>query len=658
MAEVKNIKINVDTKQATQAMDDLAKATHDVSASFEEVYGDLQPLTTRMGEAEDRLYELANAGQTATKEYQDLLTTVGNYRKVQIQTDMAVDAASSTFTNKLGGALGGVTSGFAIAQGAMGAFGVESEDLERQLLKVQSALAISEGVRGFKEAIPSIKAFGTALKTAIGSTGIGLLVVALGAIVAYWDDIKSAVSGVSDEQAKLNEKTDANVLAQEAKYNAISGQENILKLQGKSEIEILNIKQAQIKSVIKATEAQLIQQEATKKAQVAAAKRNRDILEGMIKFLTAPLQLMLKTVDSVGSALGKDFGLQKGFNKGIASFVFDPKSVEEEADKTIQATKDKLAALKNEAAGYQLSLQEQSNDAASTAEDKRKEELEKLAQYNKDATDLFKSEYEKQVRDIEAKYAEQIALAKKYNKDITDLEAAQAKELEDALDKSMKPIETLSLQKFQVQQRDLGNLRGSLNTELQARKEAADLEVDILQSKADRARRIEEQSQSFKVKATLDGLAAVASIAELFGKKSEAAAKRAFQVQKAANIASALITTYQNATSAYASQFTPIPTPDSPIRGGIAAGIAVAAGLANVAKISQQKFEGGSASGGGGGGGGGSIPSVAPSFNVVGNSGMNQLAQIQQTPIQAFVVSGEVTSAQALDRNRIKNATL
>ena len=80
--------------------------------------------------------------------------------------------------------------------------------------------------------------------------------------------------------------------------------------------------------------------------------------------------------------------------------------------------------------------------------------------------------------------------------------------------------------------------------------------------------------------------------------------------------------------------------------------------MANVAKISQQKFEGGSSTGGGGGtGSGASIPSVSPSFNVVGNSGMNQLAQIQQTPIQAFVVSGEVTSAQALDRNRTNIVT-
>lgn len=375
-----NIKIDVDTKQATKAMDDLAESTYDVSASFEKVYGDIQPLTARMGEAEDRLYELANAGKTTTKEYQDLLETVGNYRKVQIQTDMAVDAAASTMAQKMGGAIGGVTAGFSIAQGAMGAFGVESENLEKQLLKVQSALAISEGVRGFKEAIPSIKAFGTALKSAIGASGIGLLVVALGTLAAYWDNIKAAVGGVSAEQDKLNAKTDANVAAQQAKYDTISGQDNILKLQGKSERDILKIKQSQINAVIKATEAQLVQQEATKDAQVKAAKRNRDILEGIIKFLTAPLQLVLKTVDAVGSALGKDFGLQKGFNRGISSFVFDPKSVEEEGNKTIQATKDKLAALKNEAAGFTLAIREMDKPAekvVSKSADKVVEEAKK-----------------------------------------------------------------------------------------------------------------------------------------------------------------------------------------------------------------------------------------------------------------------------------------
>jgi len=104
----------------------------------------------------------------------------------------------------------------------------------------------------------------------------------------------------------------------------------------------------------------------------------------------------------------------------------------------------------------------------------------------------------------------------------------------------------------------------------------------------------------------------------------------------------------------------PIPDPSSPVRGGIAAGLAVAAGLVNVAKIASQKFEGGSQGGGGGapagGVGGGQIQ--APQFQTIGTSGVNQLATLQQQPTKAYVVSGEVTSAQALDRNRVQNATL
>ena len=57
-----------------------------------------------------------------------------------------------------------------------------------------------------------------------------------------------------------------------------------------------------------------------------------------------------------------------------------------------------------------------------------------------------------------------------------------------------------------------------------------------------------------------------------------------------------------------------------------------------------------------GGGGGGQVQ--APQFQTIGTSGINQLATLQQQPTKAYVVSGEVTSAQSLDRNRLQNATL
>jgi hypothetical protein len=590
MAEVKTIKINVDTKQAVDAMENLSKATNDVNKSFEEVYGDLQPLTTRMGEAEDRLYELANAGQTATQEYKDLLTTVGNYRKVQIQTDMAVDAAASTMANKLGGALGGATAGFQLVQGAMGAFGTESAQVEEALLKVQSAMAIADGVRGFREAIPSIKAFGLAMKTAIGSTGIGLLVVALGTLAAYWDDIKSAVSGVSDEQSKLNAKTDANVLAQQAKYDAISGQDNILKLQGKSERDILRIKQTQIQAVIKATEAQLVQQEATKKAQVAAAKRNQEILTGILTFLTAPLQLLLGTVDMVGKALGKDFNLREGLNKSITGLIFNPKETADESDKVIEETKTKLAQLKNEAAGFTLALKEMDKPVTKTV----------------------------------TKSADKVV--------------EQAKE------------EVSALKDFEVQKIDIR--KATLDKTLEFQKLENEGLKDGLQLKLDIAK-AEKEIQQKKIADMNEALQATSNtlgqVADLFGRESAAG--------KAAAIAQATIDTYLSAQKAYTSTVG-IPIV-GPVLAPINAGLAIAAGIKNIKAITAVKTPGN----GGGGGGGNPTNSFtsgaqAPNFNVVGNSGMNQLAQIQQQPIQAYVVSGEVTSAQALDRNRIKNATL
>ncbi len=158
-----NIDINNNADEAAKDFENFAKATNvandsveGLNKTFEEVYGELQPLTTRMGEAEDRLYELALAGDTTSKEYQELLTKVGEYRKVQIQTDLAVDQAANTFSQKLGGALTGATSGFAAVQGTMALVGTESEALEESLLKVQGALALQQGVQGVLEYTKSV----------------------------------------------------------------------------------------------------------------------------------------------------------------------------------------------------------------------------------------------------------------------------------------------------------------------------------------------------------------------------------------------------------------------------------------------------------------------------------------------------------------------
>jgi hypothetical protein len=113
----------------------------------------------------------------------------------------------------------GVARGFQAAQGAMALFGSESKDLEKTMVKLQGAMALAEGLEGlgkiqqqfkaiFTDVVSGAKKAFAAIKAGIGSTGIGLIVIALGSIVAYWDEIRFAIMGVSEETKKAKLEQD------------------------------------------------------------------------------------------------------------------------------------------------------------------------------------------------------------------------------------------------------------------------------------------------------------------------------------------------------------------------------------------------------------------------------------------------------------------
>ena len=152
----------------------------------------------------------------------------------------------------------------------------------------------------------------------------------------------------------------------------------------------------------------------------------------------------------------------------------------------------------------------------------------------------------------------------------------------------------------------------------------------------------------------LNGYAsALSSISGIIGQETEAG--------KGLAIASSLVNTYASITGQL-DAFSKVPIPGYAIAQAIATG---AVGLANVKKIASVKIPntqgGGGAVSGGITGGGGSA-SAPPSFNIVGASDTNQLADAiggqTQQPVQAFVVANDVTTAQSLENNIVEGATL
>jgi hypothetical protein len=233
--------------------------------------------------------------------------------------------------------------------------------------KVKTGLtAMSSGfVSMGKAAMTSLQG----IKGAIAATGIGLLVIALGVIYAYWDDIKGLVDGLTPELKKQNELAAERVkLADKSLQNA-QLEENSLRLQGKTEKEILLIKEANLKTAIKAQISAIETAEQTKQSQIDAAQRNKDILQGLIAFTNAPITLLLKAIDLAGKAFGKDFGLTEAFTGGLAKLAFDPDKVKADTAAEIDANKLKLKQLESQLAGNSLAIRAIDTK---TAEDKKK----------------------------------------------------------------------------------------------------------------------------------------------------------------------------------------------------------------------------------------------------------------------------------------------
>ncbi len=183
--------------------------------------------------------------------------------------------------------LSGVAGGFAAVQGAISLFGTESKDVEKALLKVQSAMALSQGIQAVGESIDSfkqlgaviqnstafiklnelankaaagaMKLFGVAVETtstgfkvlkgAIAATGIGLLVVAVGEIISAFQSWSSEAERTKAAQDKLNESVSKGAkIGLDSALQSLENQRKIAiaeaKLKGSSEKEIFEIEQS------------------------------------------------------------------------------------------------------------------------------------------------------------------------------------------------------------------------------------------------------------------------------------------------------------------------------------------------------------------------------------------------------------------------------
>jgi hypothetical protein len=619
------------TDTATQALEKSTKTLKAQYAELKKQQDQMDPgtekfakLSVQMGELKDRMNDAADA--------------------VKGNTGPAIEGARASF-------------------GMMGEqmANLDFEGLGQSLNLISGNLArlkpedISKGFKSMADAgMNAFKAIGKVIMAnpILAIAGI-IIAIAMNfdKLIKLFPGLEKSLKGINEEERKTLDIAKAKAAASQKVYENVDKQSNILKQQGKTEKEILQIKLKALETAIADRKAQLLITEKQAITQVETAKRNREILEGIIRFLTAPIQILLSAVDGIAGMLGQESKLAEGFTDLAAGLLIDPDEMEAELAKTIQENKDAIGTMENDYAGLQNSIadidkkasddKKKLNAEAKAEQDKLNEEAkqkalaealtvdQRLQQVEKDRADSRKSAIDKELDDLlalqkteEAKYraaakseAEMQSLKIRHSQELQGVLEKYAKLEQAKLDEDKKKLaqQTQDLQKiidaadernimqhYTKQQQELiandvyyqqlisqaeaAGLVTAALTEEQARKEN---EIKEKYRKEDAEKRMANISAGFEM-ASL-GLDALMSLNQAAAKGDEASQRKTFERNKLMQKAQATI-----AMAAGIVQQLGVPQDQLTGMNFVKAAAIAAAGIANIVKINQTQFTGGS----------------------------------------------------------------
>jgi len=527
----------------------------------------------------------------------------------------------------LSGALSGVAGGFSAVTGVMGALGTESKDVEAAILKVQSAMAISSGLQAVGESVDQFKILATVIKNtsiaqraltiyqtaynyvnAATTTGLKLLRGAMistgiGALVVA---VGMLIANFDKVKATILRVIPALSLVGDGVMFVVHAITDFIGATSEAEREVERLSAAAAKS-LKNNEQYL--------------KEHGSQLDEYTKQKVAAKNEYLKLVEEDG-ANQRDYALE--LNRKLKKIDDDrlksKKENKKEEVKTVKETnkeiseeeQKRLADEIQSATNAMAILDEIAKAKETPAQKELREYNEKkavLEANNLDTAELTRIFLTSQADAEYAIYQERLAVLKEQSEKEIEVDLASKEAKRNALDTSLNILQQFAGKNKAVALGILAVQKGLA---------IADIVVNAAKS-------IGGQAAGYAL-ADANALATLGPIAG-----------SAFVLKNKLLLAKGIATTKIGAATSIAS--------------------IVAAGISGAKSITA-----GGTGGGGGEGGGGPTTMNAPSFNVVGASATNQIAQTiaqqQQQPIKAYVVANDVTTQQSLDRNIVSSASI
>ena len=585
-------------------------------------------------------------------------------------------------------------------QGAMAlAQGLEGLDAAGKQLKTLGQAAVG----AFNSMTTASKAF--------MATGLGLIISGIAYAIANFDELAKSLGFAESEMDKMNKAM--NIAAAETKtqaadlnfYNSVV--QDTTKSEGEREFALQKLKEAGIATddinVANANSLgklnDRVKQQILLIAQRARAEAAAQILQEKTKKLIEMQNGDLDDATTMwdtfyagakGALLGVTAGAEEYKKRGLDNIKEAQKDVTD-ATKVHQKELEKTTKLEGVAVTTSKAVTSTLKNQKQATKDLAQEELQRRATM----LALDQTTIDKAIAAADAAFAVKVKQLKDqgftelqigairdaelekvrtdfYNKEKAEREKAQKEreqQVKETQEKEIADAQKFTEDYFKAQQTAYAQ-RGAtqaefdalemerLNAQLQTARDygqsTVDLELQIAQKKKDiydKDVEAKKNAEEQKIALTRGGFQAIGELVTAFAGSSEEAQRTAFEINKAASIAMAIIDTYVAAQGAYKSQMA-IATPDAPVRASIAAGIAIAQGLARVATIKKTQFQ--TKSAGGGGGGGGTPP--APSMTPTEGGALPDEQQFGGMG-RVYVLEGDITKTQTRVR-RLRNTSV
>lgn len=633
---VKVISIELDDKTKT--------GLENIDQTFKDVDNSIKGASTTTTNLRQELKQLQRdllSGKFTGDEFTQATQRAGELKDTIGDLNARINVLSSDTRNldTLVAAAQGLAAGFSVVQGAAGLLGDENEELQQTILKVQSATAILNGLTEIQnmlqkeskvaialttaaQKIDTFIKYGSvtateaqtaatvqatvatkALRTALIATGIGAIVVLVVSLVAAWNDYNDSVKAAEKAKEDFNDEMERSkeLLNDELGALEYNTQVAILlaKKRGASEEELRAIEKKGYEERIKEIDKLLY----SGKLSADETKKLGD--EKLALYRSNTLKELQDDVD-------KEDKKRAIAKKGREDRDADDKAAEDKRVKKFE--KEKADTIANgEAIQSSLnSIEQKRLDKEQEYKDQADAILRGVSESNETPAQKLEREYKENLAILERAHANTLTLTAKF---ITDKKALEDNAAAETKAKQIADEQTIADAKLAIQN------------------------------------------------SYLDSVAGLANIVGALAGKNKALQRASILAESAAGIAKTIINTMaanSAATLKYASLPGGVALAAAEITANkVAAGIGIAANLVATSKALSAIGGGGSA--GGGSSVGGAAPAPQAQFNIVGQSSNNQLAQTiagaQQQPVQAFVVAGEVSTQQALDRNKINNST-